>query len=151
MLRTTFILLLATAPALAAPPAAAPAAPPACPDAVTKAVKAAFAKATIGACKAEREHGKDQFEVVLTKADGSKVEVDVAPDGTILQVEEKIAVDALPEAVKKAFAAKYPKARADAAEKQTAGKDVRYEIAFQGDNGRKEATFAADGKFIEEE
>ena len=126
-------------------------APPACPAAVTRAVATAFPRATIGACKAERERGKELFEVKVTRADGSKVEIDVAPDGAILQIEEGIAVDALPAAVKKAFAAKYPKATADRAEKQTAGKVIRYEIAFQLDNARKEATFAADGGFIEEE
>ncbi|HEX7843819.1 MAG TPA: hypothetical protein VF469_40370 [Kofleriaceae bacterium] len=122
-----------------------------CPAAVTTGILKAFPKATIGACKAEREHGKDLFEVKLTKASGDKIEVDVAPDGTILQVEEKIAVDALPEPVKKAFAARYPRGRATGAEKQTAGKDVRYEIAFQTDKGRKEASFSADGTFVEEE
>jgi hypothetical protein len=144
MLRTTIFLLLLTAPAYADAPAA-------CPAAVTTGVHKAFPTATLGACKAEHEHGKDIFEVKLTLAGGGKAEVDVAPDGSILQVEEQIAVDALPDAVKKAFATKYPKAKASGAEKQTAGKDVRYEIAFQTDKGRKEATFAADGAFVEEE
>jgi hypothetical protein len=144
MTRKIFLLLLLATPAYAE-------APGGCPPAVTTSVMKAFPKATIGACKAEHEHGKDQFEVKLTKSNGEKVEVDVAPDGTVLQVEEKIAVDALPAAVKKAFGARYPKARMSGAEKQTAGKDIRYEIAFSVDNGRKEATFAADGTFVEEE
>lgn len=144
MTRELLVLLLSAAPAYAG-------APSGCPAAVTAAVTKTFPKATIGACKAEHEHGKDLFEVKLTKSSGEKVEVDVAPDGTVLQVEEKITVDALPAAVKKAFAARYPKAKAMGAEKQTAGKDVRYEIAFSVDNGRKEATFTADGTFVEEE
>lgn len=144
MTRKILVLLLAAVPAYAD-------APGGCPAAVTTAVIKAFPKATIGACKAEHEHGKDRFEVKLTKSSGEKLEVDVAPDGTVLQVEEKIAVDALPAAVKKAFAAKYPRAKATGAEKQTAGKDVRYEIAFSIDNSRKEATFAADGTPLEEE
>lgn len=144
MVRITLVALLLAAPAYAD-------ATHTCPAAVTSAVMKAFPKATIGTCKAEHERGKDIFEVKLAKANGDKVEVDVAPDGAILQVEEKIAVEALPDAVKKAFAAKYPKAKAGGAEKQTAGKEVRYEIAFQTDKGRKEATFAADGSFVEEE
>jgi hypothetical protein len=82
---------------------------------------------------------------------GERLEVDVAADGTILQVEEPIAVDALPDAVKKAFAAKYPGAKATGANKQTAGKDIRYEIAFVVDKARKEATFSASGAFVDEE
>ena len=123
-----------------------------CPTGVKSAIDSAFPKATITRCKAENEHGHAQFEVNLTKADGADAEVDVSPEGKILQVEEKIAIDKLPSAVMKGFAAKYPKAKADGAEKQTPneGKPT-YEIAFQADNGRKEATFTEDGKFVEEE
>jgi hypothetical protein len=126
-------------------------APHACPAAVTASVHKAFPDARLGACKAERDHGKDVFEVALTRPGGAKLAVDVAPGGEILQIEEAIAVDALPDAVKRAFAAKYPKATPRSAEKQTAGKDVRYEIAFQTDHGGKEATFTADGHFVDEE
>ena len=131
-------LALATTPAVAAP---------SCPTAVTDAIAKAFPRAKVDRCKAEKEHGHDQFEVRLTKADAKQAEVDVAPDGKILQVEEKIAPAELPDAVKKAFSAKYPKAKLERAEKQTAGADTSYEIAF----GAKEATFKADGTFVEEE
>jgi hypothetical protein len=144
MLRMTLVVLVLAAPAYGEVPGG-------CPAAVTTALAKEFPKAAISACKPEHEHGKDIFEVKLTKASGERIEVDVAPDGTILQVEENIAFDALPAAVKKAFAAKYPKAKATGAEKQTAGKDVRYEIAFSAGNGRKEATFSADGTFVAEE
>jgi hypothetical protein len=124
----------------------------ACPAAVKTAIDKAFAKSTISRCKAEKEHGHDQFEVKLTKADGTSAEVDVSTDGKILQVEEKIPVGKVPAAVMKAFAAKYPKAKVDGAEKQTPAQGaVSYELAFASDSGRKEATFTEDGKFVEEE
>jgi hypothetical protein len=123
-----------------------------CPAPVKSAIEKAFAKSTIKNCKAEKEHGHDQFEVKLTKADGTSAEVDVSPDGKILQVEEKIAVDKVPAVVMKAFAAKYPKAKVDVAEKQTPAQGaVSYELGFATDSGRKEATFTEDGKFVEEE
>jgi hypothetical protein len=137
-------LLLLAAPARADEPGR-------CPAPVIAGVSKAFPKATISVCKPERDHGKDIFEVKLTRPGGDRLEVDVAADGTIVQVEEPIAVDALPNAVMKAFAAKYPKAKATRANKQTAGKDIRYEIAFTVDNARKEATFSANGAFVEEE
>jgi hypothetical protein len=143
MLRTTLVLLLSVSPALADAPA--------CPAAVSAGVRKAFPTATIAGCKAERDHDKDFFEVKLTRAGGDRIEVDVAADGTILQIEEPIAVDALPDPVKKAFAAKYPRAKPSSASKQTVGKQVHYEIAFRTDRGRKEATFGADGSFLEEE
>lgn len=146
MAKTFLLLLLATSTAHADPK------PPTCPAAVTAAIARAFPKSVIGACKAEREHGRDQFEVKLTTADKAAVEADVAPDGKILQVEEKIALDKVPAAVAKAFAAKYPKAKLEAAEKQTpADGKPSYELAFTGEHGRREATFTEEGRFVEEE
>lgn len=124
----------------------------ACPAPVKTTLEQKFPKSTITRCKAEREHGRDQFEVKLSKADGAKIEVDVSPDGKILQVEEKISVDKVPAAVTKAFGQRYPKAKLDAAEKQTPSEGApTYELEFTTDKGRKEATFTEDGKFVEEE
>jgi hypothetical protein len=137
---------------LVLPATLAAAAPPPCPAAVTTAIEKKFPKATVQVCKAEREDGHDQFEVKLTKADGGKVEVDVSPAGAVLQTEEVVPLDQVPAAVKKAFAAKYPKATPTRAEKQTpATGKPSYELAFQVDGKRKEATFAEDGAFVEEE
>ena len=122
-----------------------------CPKVVTDAVAKAFPKSSVSACKAEKEHGHDQFEARIVKADGGKAEIDVAPDGKILQVEEVIALDKLPAAVTKAFAAKYPKAKATRAEKQTADGKVTYEIAFVVGDAHKEVTFDETGKLVEEE
>ena len=122
-----------------------------CPKAITDAVAKAFPKSTLTACKAEKEHGHDQFEARIVKADGGKAEIDLAPDGKILQVEEIMSLDKMPAAVMKAFAAKYPKGKATRAEKLTADKSVTYEIAFDLGDEHKEATFDETGKFIEEE
>jgi hypothetical protein len=123
-----------------------------CPVVVKNAIDKAFPKASITRCKAERERGHDQFEVKLAKADGNNVEVDVTLDGKILQIEEKIAVGKVPASVMKAFAQRYPKAKLDAAEKQTpSGGDPIYELGFASDKGRAEASFKADGTFIGEE
>ena len=53
----------------------------------------------------------------------------------------------------KAFAAKYPKAKATRAEREVHEDNATYfELGFTADGGKKrEATFAADGKFVEEE
>lgn len=142
--------LLAVAPVRADSPK--PAAGTTCPEVVKGAIAHLFPKATIARCKPEHEDGHDQFEVKVVKADGAKAEVDVAPDGKVLQIEEKVAVDSLPAAVKKAFATKYPKAKLLGAEKQTpAAGTPSYELAFHTDHGRVEATFAEDGTFVEEE
>ena len=56
------------------------------------------------------------------------------------------------DAVMKAFAARYPKARVVKAEKETAadGK-TSYELGFSTDKGRRSATFDEAGGFVEEE
>jgi hypothetical protein len=139
-------IALTSATALAKPKAAA------CPDAIRAAVAKAFPEGAITSCKAEREDGVDQFEAKVSQKDKTRVEIDVATDGTITQVEEKIAVDQVPAPVMKAFAVKYPKAKATRAEKQTrTGHGVFFELAFKGDHGRKEATFSDTGAFVEEE
>ncbi|MEO8550250.1 MAG: PepSY-like domain-containing protein [Kofleriaceae bacterium] len=137
-MKTLISLLILSRVAVAAP----------CPAAVTSAVATRFPRSTLGTCKAE----KAQFEVKVTKADGGKAEVEVSAAGDILLVEEVVPVDKVPAAVMKAFSAKYPKAKADRAEKQTPTKGLTsYELAFSDDGKRKEATFDERGKFVEEE
>ena len=154
MARTWFVVAMVSTSLLTGAMSVADPKPAAddCPAAVKTAIARAFPKSTIAKCKAEQEHGHAQFEVKLTKEGGGAAEVDVAPDGTILQVEEKIALEKLPPAVTKAFAAKYPKAKIVDAEKQTPAHGApTYELAFTTDQGRKEATFTEAGKFVEEE
>jgi len=141
------ILQLVVAGGLASIPASAVAAP-ACPAAVTDAAKKAFAGATITKCVAE----KSSFEVKMKKADKTTVELDISAKGDIEQIEEVVPVASLPAAVTKAFATKYGKATILKAEKQTkADKSESFEVAFKVGKGLKEATFAADGTFVEEE
>jgi hypothetical protein len=124
----------------------------ACPEAVKQAITKDFPDSSVTGCKAEHEDGHDQFEVKLTKKGGEKVEVDVAPDGAILQTEEGIALDKVPAKVTAGFAAKYPNAKPTTAEKQVrTGKGSFYELAFTADGKTKEATFSEEGSFVEEE
>jgi hypothetical protein len=136
-------LALVVAPALAA-------ADTSCPTTVTDAAKKAFPGATITACKAEKD---GDFEVKLVTKDKAKLEADFDAKGTLLETEEIVPLASVPVAVTKAFAAKYPKAKATRAEKMTkaADKSTEYELAFATDKGKKEATFKADGTFVEEE
>ena len=137
--------LVSGGPARAAPT-------PACPASITAAATKAIAGTSVTSCKPEREDGVDTFEVKLTRRDHSIIEVDVSPDGKVLAIEEAVALDKLPAAVTKAFAARYPKARPTAAEKQVVtDKGTRYELAFTDGGKRKEATFQANGGFVEEE
>jgi hypothetical protein len=119
-----------------------------CPATITEAVSKAYPDAKQNECEEENEDGKHIYEVKITKADGSAAEVEVNLDGTIGALEEVVPTAALPDAVSKAFAAKYPGAVATRAERITApGKPVVFEIKFAG----KEAAFDESGGFLEEE
>ncbi len=117
-----------------------------CPPAVPAAVTKTYPGATQSACATEHEDGMDIFEIKIKKIDGSSAEVELSADGTILATEE--VVPAMPDAVAKAFAAKYPGAEARRVERITKpGKPMQFEIKFAG----KEATFSETGDFVEEE
>ncbi|MBL0220798.1 MAG: PepSY-like domain-containing protein [Myxococcales bacterium] len=119
-----------------------------CPPAVAAAVTKAFPDATQRGCEGEHEDGMEIYEVKLAKADGGTAEVEVSPDGTIVQVEKVIATAMLPEPVATAFAAKYPGVTATRVERVTRpAKGASFEIKFAG----KEATFSETGAFVEEE
>jgi hypothetical protein len=123
-----------------------------CPTTVKTTIEKAFPKSTISRCRPEKEDGHAQFEVKLTRHGGGTAEVDVSPDGKILQIEEPVALDKVPATVMKAFAAKYPKAKATRAEKETpTGRESDYELAFVVAGKRHEAKFTASGKFVEDE
>lgn len=119
-----------------------------CPAAVIDAAKKAYPDASITRCAPD----EGNYEVKLTKKDKSKIELVITAKGDIEATEEVIAPSTLPEAVTKAFAAKYGKAQILKAEKETrADKSVTYEVAWKAGKSLKEATFKADGTFVEEE
>ena len=120
-------------------------------NAVEQSIAREFPDGSITGCKAEHEDGHDRFEVKLTGKGGDNLEVDVAPDGKILQIEAPIALEKVPAAVMTAFSAKYPGVKPSRAEKQTrTGKSAAYELAFTSGSKNKEVTFAEDGTFLEE-
>ena len=105
-----------------------------CPSAVTAAALEAHAGATVASCKKGQEKGKTQYEVKLTTYHDRTVEL-----------------SAVPQAVMTAFNAKYAGAKPSRAEKQTTPDGrVTYELAFASGKKKQEATFTAEGSFVEE-
>src|SRR5262245_5699607 len=78
---------------------------PACPTAITDAAQKAYPGSKLAKCR----RGTDHFEVHLLKKDGSKVELVLSTKGEVEVTEEVVPVSAVPAAVTKAFAARYPK------------------------------------------
>jgi hypothetical protein len=116
------------------------------PAAVKKAIKAKFPKAEIEEATREVEDGTTTYEVKLEVNERS-IDVALKANGTILEVEKEIPFGKLPKAVKKALAARYPRAKIQKVEEVTKGKDgpLLYEIAIQ-----TEVVLTAKGKAVHE-
>jgi hypothetical protein len=115
------------------------------PKAVIKAVKAKFPKAEIKEAAKEEEEGETIYEVSL-EVKGRSVDVALEADGTILEIEKEVPIGELPESVKKALAAKYPKAKIEKVETISKGEDgpVNYEVVIA-----TEVVLSPKGKFVE--
>lgn len=145
---TKFLLLALFTTACRGPREPAPMTTGGCPEVVIGSVARAYPGSTARRCKAEHEDGKDLFEVALSRVDGTTAEVEVTPSGAIVALEEVVPATALPEAVGRAFAVRYPDARPSRVERITpTGQRPWFEITFGG----KEASFSETGEFREEE
>ena len=99
------------------------------PPAVEKTIQAQSQGATVKGLATEREHGKLQYEVE-TMVNGHSRDLAIATDGTLLEVEEEVAFNALPAAVQSALTAKAVGAKITKVESLTKkDKLVAYEAA----------------------
>lgn len=99
------------------------------PEAAAKAIKAAFPDATIDEVEIDNEDGMKLFEVEL-KQGKAEIEVSVAPDGTIVEIETEVALKDVPAAA----AAVISKAAEGAQIKEIAKEETRAEVK-KNDNG----------------
>ena len=124
----------------------------ACPAPVKAAIAKAYPGSTVESCKKEVEKGTTLYEVKVTTKQSLKIELDVAPDGKILQTEQKVSLETVPKAVLEGFHAKYKDVKPTAAEKQIkADGTVQYELAFADGKKKREVTLSESGKILEEE
>jgi len=77
------------------------------PPKVAEALKARFPGATITQVTKETENGEVIYDIEMTK-DGKKHEMDCKEDGTLVDIQNEIAVQDLPAAAVNAIKAKYP-------------------------------------------
>lgn len=99
------------------------------PSAVEKTVQEQSQGATIKGISSETEDGVFQYEVEMI-ADGHGKDVAVAKDGTLLEIEEEVAMNSLPANVQTALTAKAAGAKITKVESLTKkGKLVAYEAA----------------------
>jgi hypothetical protein len=99
------------------------------PKAVLVAVKARFPKAKPVSAGKETEDGKTVYEVAIKDGD-QPVDVTLTPDGTVVEIEKRIAAADLPRAVAKALEDKYPKAAYKVVEEVIKVKDGKEKLEY---------------------
>ena len=119
------------------------------PPAVEKTVAVQSAGATIRGFSTEKENGQTLYEVEMTVS-GHNKDVSMTADGSIVEVEEQVALDSLSPEVKAALQAKAGDGRILKAESLTKkGKLVAYEAKVETNGKKTEIQVGPDGKLLD--
>jgi hypothetical protein len=118
------------------------------PAAASDAFKAAYPKAVVKSCSKEDDKGKVAYEF---SSDEGKTHRDVSysEDGKLIAAEETVTVESVPDAVKTALKAKYPKGAVTRSEKITGEGGVKYEFMVKNGGKKAEIVFDEQGKEME--
>ena len=121
------------------------------PPAVEKTVAAQSQGATIRGFSTEKEKGQTLYEVELT-VNGHSKDISMAPDGSIVEVEEQVAMDSLSPEVKAGLQAKAGKGKILKVESLTKkDKLVAYEAQVDTNGKKSEVQVGPDGKPLDHE
>jgi uncharacterized membrane protein YkoI len=121
------------------------------PAAVEKTVAQESEGATVRGFSTETENGQKLYEVELTVKGHSK-DISMDANGTIMEVEEQVEMDALPPAVKKGLQAKAGAGQLTKVESLTKqGKLVAYEAQVRTGGQKSEIQVGPDGKPLDHE
>jgi hypothetical protein len=117
------------------------------PKAVHAAFEKAFPKAAIHGCATEFEDGKTVFEIA-SKEGAIGRDVLYNTDGTVIVVEETLAVDQMPDPVQQALRTKFPGAIIARSEKVMRDGTVLYELRIRHRGKLAEVQFDPGGNEV---
>ena len=121
------------------------------PPAVEKTVAAQSAGATIKGFSTEKENGQTIYEAEMT-VNGHSKDISMAADGSIVEIEEQVALDSLSPEVKAGLQAKAGKGTILEVESLTKkGKLVAYEAKVDTNGKKSEVQVGPDGKPLDHE
>jgi hypothetical protein len=121
------------------------------PPAVEKTVTAQSAGATIRGFSTEKEKGQILYEVEMT-VNGHSKDISMAADGSIVEIEEQVALDSLSPEVKAGLQAKAGKGKILKVESLTKkDKLVAYEAQVETNGKKSEVQVGPDGKPLDHE
>ena len=114
------------------------------PAAVRTAFEKTYPHAKIQGASEEVEKGKKLYEIEST--DGTvRRNLLLEADGTIVEIEEEIAVSELPATVKATIQKKYPSDKIEMVEKITRGSTEEYELLLLAGKTTREVVVGSDG------
>lgn len=121
------------------------------PPAVEKTVAAESAGATIRGFSTEKEKGQILYEVEMT-VNGHSKDISMAADGSIVKIEEQVALDSLSPEIKAGLQAKAGKGKILKVESLTKkDKLVAYEAQVETNGKKSEVQVGPDGKPLDHE
>jgi hypothetical protein len=121
------------------------------PPAVEKTVAAQSAGATIRGFSTEKEKGQTLYEVEMT-VNGHSKDISMNADGSIVEIEEQVALDSLSPEVKAGLQAKAGKGKILKVESLTKKeKLVAYEAQVETNGKKSEVQVGPDGKPLDHE
>jgi hypothetical protein len=120
------------------------------PQAVLSAFEKAYPKATVKGYSREPKDGTTAYEVESMEGKTHR-DILYAADGTVLAIEEGMAVSDLPEEVRAAVKREYPKGSIASAEKLTKGEATEYEVILKHGKTKTEVRLDPSGKVLEKE
>ncbi len=121
------------------------------PPAVEKTVAAQSAGATIREFSTEKENGQTLYEVEMT-VNGHSKDISMTADGSIVEIEEQVAMDSLSPEVKAGLQAKADKGKILKVESLTKkGKLLAYEAKVETNGKKSEIQVGPDGKPLDHE
>jgi uncharacterized membrane protein YkoI len=119
------------------------------PPAVQKAVQAQTAGAQIKGLSKETEKGKTVYEVE-TLVNGKSRDLTLDAAGTVVEIEEQVALDSIPAAAKAAIEKKTAGGRIKTVESVTKGSEMVYEAAYAKGGKSHEFQVRADGSDVKD-
>jgi hypothetical protein len=117
------------------------------PAVVLKAFQKANPDIRVEGYDMEELDGKVVYEIETRKGDADRDFV-YLEDGTLLQVEEEMAVESLPRVVADAVMKAHPKGEIDEAEKITRGATVEYAVVVEVNDDEFDLLVSSDGKVL---
>ena len=119
------------------------------PKLVQKTADAQASGATVRGYSKDTEGGKLEYEVEMT-VNGHSKDITIAPDGTLLEIEEQVSIDSLSSELRSVLATKAAKGKISKVESLTKhGKIVAYEAQVLIGGKRSEIQVGPDGKSLD--